>query len=152
MQQLAIAGVKLEGFPAPDGRIRVVLHSKTGQQEVFVTLGEWASFARIEQVLDGAGRLVLELQAQRDAAVQQRERTEEHLAAEVRRLDLERAKLNEENRQLREDKRVLTERYPQGRLVPEPRDREAFAVSGVLILIIVLGGGRAASRSVRHAA
>lgn len=51
MPTLVLATLTLEGFPMPDGRIRVVLHSQAGQQELFVSLAEWTSLSALEQLL-----------------------------------------------------------------------------------------------------
>lgn len=114
MPTLVLATLTLEGFPMPDGRIRVVLHSQAGQQELFVTLTEWSRLARIDATLDAAGRLLTEVQGQRDRAVADVERLDELHCAEIRRLDLELAKARTELRDLRAKQAAFVEAASHG--------------------------------------
>lgn len=109
MPSIAIAMLMLEGFPTPEGRIRVVLHSTTGQQELFVTLAEWTGLHRIESTLNAASRLIAEVQAQRDRAVADVDRLDELHQAEIRRLDMELARTRSELRDLRAKQSAFVE-------------------------------------------
>lgn len=63
MTTLVLASLTLEGHPAPDGRIRCVVHSATGQQELTVSLAEWTSLSALEQLL-----MLVEEQHRKDVA------------------------------------------------------------------------------------
>lgn len=97
---LTVATLKLEASPMPSGRIHVVLHSATGPQELFMSADEWSTLSLYDRALDAAEQLINHLKGQRDRAVADVARLDELHLGEIRRLDLERAKLAARVREL----------------------------------------------------
>jgi len=111
---LTIASLTFEGHSMPDGRIRVLLHSDAGQQELFVTFPEWSRLSMFDQALDAAELLIGEMKAQRDIAIVESAKLDELHRAEIRRVDGELAKARNELREVKAKQAAFVEAASHG--------------------------------------
>lgn len=108
-----IGCLRLEAFPR-GASLTVIVSSTTGPQELTLSIAEWASLQNIEVTLDVAGEHVAELRSQRDQAVADVAKLDALHMAEIRRLDLEGAKLKQRLAELEAKQAAFVEAASHG--------------------------------------